>query len=85
MGHLDCLRRDTLTGQALLTLTLLVLLLHTTAASESQVVTISYHSHYPVASEKPNACEVAFCSEPRNVTYTPGQYIPFIGEVSCQH
>jgi len=63
-----------------LALTLLVLVLHTTAASESQAVTISYHSHYPVASERPNICEVAFRSEPRNVSYTPGQYIPFIGE-----
>lgn len=54
---------------------LLLLLLEPAAAAPA----ITYRSHYPIDSERPNTCEEVFRSQPLNATYNPGQYIPFIG------
>lgn len=62
---------------------LVVLLLHLTAAAAAEdpkaAAKITYRSHYPIDSERPNTCTVEHRSQPLNATYVPGRYIPFIG------
>jgi hypothetical protein len=45
---------------------------------------ITYCSHYPIDSERPNTCTVEFRSQPRNVTFKPRGYTPFIGEQKAE-